>query len=77
LYMMNLCLCVQAKMAMCKTTIDFVSGMLELKLFGFNALLDSVLSDVLREVGSFMPTDNIRYNVSVMLVVWIIFQCCC
>jgi len=34
-------------MAMCEITLDFVDDMLEVKLFAFNAMLHSLLSDVL------------------------------
>jgi hypothetical protein len=49
----------QAQMVMCEITLDFVDGMLEVKFFGFNAMLHSHLSNVLLEVGSFMPTNCI------------------
>jgi hypothetical protein len=49
-----------------------VNGMLEMKFVGFNAMLHSVLSEILFEVGSFKPADDAEYKVNIILL-WIIF----
>jgi hypothetical protein len=53
-----------------------VNGMLEMKFFGFNTMLHSVLSDILFEVGSFKPADDGQYKVNIILL-WIIFKFYC
>nr|XP_027192391.1 nardilysin-like [Cicer arietinum] len=51
----------QGRIAKFDISISFVDGMLELKLSGFNDKLPLLLSKVLLEVNSFMPTDD-RYE---------------
>jgi hypothetical protein len=63
-------------MSMCDVSLLFVNGMLEMKFFGFNAMLHSVLSDILFEVGSFKPADDCQYKVNIILL-WIIFKFYC
>jgi hypothetical protein len=67
---------VQAKISMCDISLLFVNGMLEMKFFSFNAMLRSVLSDILFEVGSFKPADDGQYKVNIILL-WIIFKFYC
>ncbi|KAK2393950.1 Insulinase (Peptidase family M16) family protein [Trifolium repens] len=52
----------KAKISMCDISLLFVNGMLEMKFFSFNAMLRSVLSDILFEVGSFKPADDGQYK---------------
>ncbi|PNY10214.1 insulin-degrading enzyme-like protein [Trifolium pratense] len=53
----------KAKMSMCEITLRSLNGMLELNVFGFNGMLHKVLSEILFEVGSFKPADDIQYKV--------------
>jgi hypothetical protein len=67
----------QAEEATFKITLDFIDSMLEVKVFGFNEMLPSLLSKVLSEVITFMSIDGNNYDVSNMLIVWIIFHYYC
>ncbi|AET00720.2 insulin-degrading enzyme [Medicago truncatula] len=52
----------KAQMAMLNTKLRFIDGMLEVKVFGHKEMLPSLLSKILSEVNSFMPTDDGRYE---------------
>jgi hypothetical protein len=63
----------QAEDATFKITLGFIDGMLEVKVFGLNEMLPSLLSKILSEVISFVSTNDSKYEVSNMLIVWITF----
>jgi hypothetical protein len=67
----------QTEEATFKITLDFIDSILEVKVFGFNEMLPSLLSKVLSEVITFMSIDGNNYDVSNMLIVWIIFHYYC
>ncbi|RYR49394.1 hypothetical protein Ahy_A07g035876 isoform I [Arachis hypogaea] len=58
----NMCLSVQASIAMLETSVSYVGDKLELKVYGFNEKLPVLLSKVLSVARSFIPAGN-RFEV--------------